>query len=117
MTTLGCVTDSTLDTPSFVSGCTLSTEVFFQHNYNLQSSFLTELCSRFPITASPSLTSLRHGGLFFGGGYNGTIASGSLSPIAGRPAWTKLRRLRYRVDRMPSAALFQPVRLRYSPGD
>ena len=32
----GCVTDSILDTPSFVSG-TLSTELSFQHSYNLEN--------------------------------------------------------------------------------
>jgi len=108
----GCVTDSTLDTPSFVSG-TLSTEIRFRNSYNLQSGFDGAVLE-ISINGGPFTDIIAAGGQFLGGAYNGTIAAGTLNPIAGRSAWTGNSGGYVQGQvRLPSTALFQPVRLRF----
>jgi hypothetical protein len=79
-----CVSDSILETPSFVAGPTNGVHLSFQHSFDLESG-----------RDGAVLEISVEGGPFFdfgivgaGLGYNGTIASDSFSPIAGRPAWT-----------------------------
>lgn len=81
-----CVTDSILDTPSFVSG-TLSTEVQIHHSYDLESG-LDGAVLEISINGGAFTDFIAAGGQLFNTGYNGTISSGTLSPIAGRQAWT-----------------------------
>jgi hypothetical protein len=80
----GCVTDSVLDTPSFIAGPTNGVFLIFRQSFDLENG-------RDGAVLEISI----NGGAFvdfaaIGGnpGYNGTIASDSFSPIAGRAAWT-----------------------------
>jgi hypothetical protein len=107
------VTDSTLDTPSFTSG-TFSTDLFFRHSYDLENGFDGAVLE-ISINGGAFTDIITAGGHFvLPGGYNGTISSGSLSPIAGRPAWTGNSGgyISTRVQ-MPPTASFQNVRLRF----
>ena len=83
----GCVTDSALDTPSFVSG-TFSTVLSFRHSYNLESGSDGAVLE-ISINGGAFTDIITAGGQFLlPGAYNGTISSGLFSPIAGRSAWT-----------------------------
>jgi uncharacterized delta-60 repeat protein len=79
-----CVTDSYLDTPSIFIPITGGVVMDFWHNYNLESGYdggVVEIS----IDGGPFVDILPAGGQV---NYNGTISTGFLSPIAGRPAWT-----------------------------
>jgi hypothetical protein len=82
----GCVTDSILNTPSFYN---FSHNQFlsFRHSYDLESGFDGAVLE-ISINGGPFIDFVEAGGVFQGGGYNGTISTGTLNPIAGRPAWT-----------------------------
>lgn len=86
-----CVTDSTLDTPAIAVGST-SAQVTFRNNYATESTFdggVLEISSpNINGGAFTDITNAAVGGSFVMGGYNGTISTNFLSPIAGRPAWT-----------------------------
>ena len=106
----GCVTDSILDTPSFVSGPTNGTLLFFRHSYDLENG-LDGAVLEISINGGPFVDFVAAGG---GVLYNGTISSGSLSPIAGRSAWTgNSGGYVTTVAQMPVAAESQNVRLRF----
>jgi hypothetical protein len=111
----GCVTDSTLDTPTFVNGI-FSTEISFQNNYDLENG-LDGAVLEISVNGGPFVDFLAAGGTFSGGGYNGTISATSLSPIAGRPAWTgNSGGYVATTGQMPASAAFQNVRLRFRLG-
>ena len=82
-----CVTDSSLDTPAFAIATT-SARVTFRNNYITESTFdggVLEVSS--PNIAGGAFTDITNalvGGSFVTGGYNGTISTAFLSPIAGR---------------------------------
>ncbi|MEY2490806.1 MAG: hypothetical protein QOC70_2748 [Verrucomicrobiota bacterium] len=80
----GCVTDSILDTPSFVGGDN-STLLIFRHSYDLENG-LDGAVLEISINGGPFVDFVAAGGGNVG--YNGTIAAGSQNPIAGRAAWT-----------------------------
>ncbi len=82
----GCVTDSILDTPSFVSGRSQRHFPGYSgHSYDLESG-MDGAVLEISINGGPFVDFVAAGGGSLG--YNGTISSGSLSPIAGRAAWT-----------------------------
>jgi hypothetical protein len=107
------VTDSTLDTPSFVSG-TGSTELVFAHSFDLESG-RDGAVLEISINGGPFTDIITAGGQFLEpGGYNGTISTAFQSPIAGRPAWTgNSGGYIGTTVQMPGAASFQNVRLRF----
>ena len=111
----GCVTDSTLDTPSFFfngsSGTTSGTVLMFSQSYDLQSGFDGAVLE-ISINGGAFTDIIAAGSTFLQGGYNGTISAGSQSPIAGRSAWTGTGSNFVRVS-MPQAAVNQNVRLRF----
>ena len=82
----GCVTDSTLDSPSFYD-YSRNQFLSFWHQYDLESGFDGAVLE-ISINGGPFIDFVAAGGEFQNGGYNGTIATGTLSPIAGRLAWT-----------------------------
>ena len=82
----GCVTDSNLDTPSFYN-FSHNQFLYFRHNYDLERGFDGAVLE-ISINGAAFIDFVAAGGIFQSGGYNGTISSGTLSPIAGRPAWT-----------------------------
>ncbi|PYJ10943.1 MAG: hypothetical protein DMF06_04410, partial [Verrucomicrobia bacterium] len=84
----GCVTDSNLDTPSLFIPQPPNpfdpVNMTFWHNYNLESGYdggVVEIS----IDGGPFIDIIPAGGF---ADYNGTISTGFLNPIAGRPAWT-----------------------------
>src|SRR4051812_25311481 len=80
-----CVTDSILDSAPFFSG--LGYELTFRHSFDLENGFdgaVLEISTN----GGPFVDIVAAGGEFQSGGYNGTIANGFFSPIAGRSAWT-----------------------------
>ncbi len=86
-----CVTDNNLDTPSFAitsAGALFS----FRNNYKTEANFdggVLEISSpNINGGAFTDVTAVAVGGTFISGGYNGTISTSFLSPIAGRKAWT-----------------------------
>jgi uncharacterized delta-60 repeat protein len=85
----GCVTDSRLDTPSmFVPPNNYGVDIIFWHNYNLQAGFDGGVLEM-SINGGPFTDFVAAGGTFINSsGYNGTISTAFLSPIAGRAAWT-----------------------------
>jgi hypothetical protein len=114
----GCVTDSSMDTPSFYyngpSGTSSGAFLSFYHSYDLQSGFDGAVLE-ISINGGPFTDIIAAGSTFlFGNGYNGTISTGFQSPIAGRSAWTGNSGgyIRTLVN-MPPAAVNQNVRLRF----
>lgn len=86
-----CVTDSSLNTPTF-SVSSASAQLSFRNNFNTESSFdgcVLEVSSpNINGGAFTDITNPAVGGSFVTGGYTGTISTSFLSPIAGRQAWT-----------------------------
>ena len=86
-----CVTNNVLDTPS-INITSTAAQVMFRNNYNVESTFdggVLEVSSpNINGGAFTDITAAAVGGSFVTGGYNSTISAGSLSPIAGRPAWS-----------------------------
>jgi hypothetical protein len=106
----GCVTDSTLDTPTFVSGPTNGTLLSLRHSYDLENG-LDGAVLEISINGGPFVDFVAAGG---GALYNGTISSGSFSPIAGRSAWTgNSGGYVTNFAQMPVSAANQNVRLRF----
>lgn len=83
--------DNRLDTPGIAITST-GAQVTFRNNYNTENTFDGGVLE----VSSPNInggvftdiTNAAVGGSFVTGGYNGTIAAGTGSPIAGRMAWT-----------------------------
>ena len=106
----GCVTDSILDTPTFVSGPTNGTFLLLRHSYDLANG-LDGAVLEISINGGPFVDFVAAGG---GALYNGTISSGSFSPIAGRSAWTgNSSGYVTNFAQMPVSAANQNVRLRF----
>jgi len=106
----GCVTDSILDTPTFLSGPTNGTLLVLRHSYDLENG-LDGAVLEISINGGPFVDFVAAGG---GGLYNGTISSGSFSPIAGRAAWTgNSGGYVTTFAQMPVSAANQNVRLRF----
>jgi hypothetical protein len=106
----GCVTDSFLDTPTFLSGPTNGTFLFLRHSYDLENG-LDGAVLEISINGGPFVDFVAAGG---GGLYNGTISSGTFSPIAGRSAWTgNSGGYITTFAQMPVSAANQNVRLRF----
>lgn len=86
-----CVTNNTLDTPS-IAITSASSQLTFRNNFDLESTFdggVLEVSSpNINAGAFTDITNAAVGGSFSTGGYNGTISTTFLSPIAGRSAWT-----------------------------
>ncbi|HKP03939.1 MAG TPA: choice-of-anchor Q domain-containing protein, partial [Chthoniobacterales bacterium] len=106
----GCVTDSILESPSFRAGPTNVGWLSFQHSFDLENG-RDGAVLEISIEGGPFVDVTAIGG---NPGYNGTIASDSLSPIAGRPAWTG-NSGGYQPFFMtfPSAATGRQVRMRF----
>lgn len=83
----GCVTDSNLDTRPFAIPGPAGNQLHFRHNYDLESARDGGVLE-ISIAGGAFTDIIMAGGSFGQGGYNGTISTGFLSPIAGRPAWT-----------------------------
>ena len=84
----GCVTDSNLDTPSiFIPTSFYPSVIYFWQNFNLEAGHDGGVLE-ISINGGAFTDILAAGGSFMGGGYNGTISTAFLSPIAGRQAWT-----------------------------
>jgi hypothetical protein len=81
-----CVTNNTLDTPS-IAVSSATSRLTFRNSFNLESTFDGGVLE-ISIGAGPFTDILAAGGSFVSGGYNGTISTAFLSPIAGRQAWT-----------------------------
>jgi hypothetical protein len=80
------ISDKRLDSRSIVI-TSLSAQVKFRNNYNLQESFDGGVLE-VSIAGGPFIDILAAGGSFVTGGYTSTISNGFASPIAGRPAWS-----------------------------
>jgi hypothetical protein len=80
----GCVTDSFLETPTFVAGPTNYASFSFWHSFDLENERDGGVLE-ISIEGGPFVD---FAALGRDPGYNGRIASDSFSPIAGRPAWT-----------------------------
>jgi Phosphoesterase family len=85
----GCVTDSSLYSPAFfVFQAFGGASLYFDQNFDLPSG-LDGAVLEISINGGPFTDFVAAGGTFlFNSGYNGTISPTSLSPIAGRAAWT-----------------------------
>ena len=106
----GCVTDSVLDTPSFHAGPTNGVFLIFRQSFDLESG-RDGAVLEISINGGPFVDFAAIGG---NPGYNGTIASDSFSPIAGRAAWTgNSGGYQTKFLHFPSSAQFQNVRLRF----
>jgi hypothetical protein len=112
----GCVTDSNLDTTLHFdgpAGHSSGTYSGFTHRYDLQNGFDGAVLE-ISIAGGPFTDFVAAGGVFTAGGYNGTISTDSLSPIAGRPAWTGNSGGYVGVNfDWPEAAVGQNVTLRF----
>ena len=86
-----CVTNNTLDTPS-INITSTSAQLTFRNSFNLESTFdgaVVEVSSpNINGGAFTDITNAAVGGSFVTGGYNATISTNFLSPIAGRQAWS-----------------------------
>ena len=109
----GCVTDSNLDTPSFSYGGGSGSFLIFWHTYDLESGSDGGVLE-ISINGGAFTDIVTTGGSFRQGGYNGTISTGTLSPIAGRAAWTgnSAGYIQTSVN-MPPASVGQNVVLRF----
>jgi hypothetical protein len=81
-----CVTDSVLDFPATFAPIG-TFELQFWQSYNLDTN-LDGAVLEVSIDGGNFMDVIEAGGTFTRGGYNGTISTGFLSPIAGRQAWT-----------------------------
>ena len=85
------VSDKYLDTPP-IAISSPGSEVKFRNFYNLESTFdggVLEVSSpNINGGAFTDITAAAVGGSFVSGGYNATISTGFMSPIAGRMAWS-----------------------------
>ena len=111
-----CVTDSTLDTPSFLFGAsggpTSGAFMSFFHSYDLESGFDGAVLE-ISINGGPFTDIVAAGGTI-SPGYNGTISAGTLNPMAGRPAWTgNSGGYVSAFVTLPPAASHQNIRLRF----
>jgi hypothetical protein len=86
-----CVTNNVLDTPN-INITSTTAQVIFRNNFNLESTFdggVLEVSSpNISAGAFTDITNAAVGGSFVSGGYNATISTSFLSPIAGRQAWS-----------------------------
>src|SRR6185312_11956635 len=86
-----CVTNNTLDTPSFSIGTTAA-RLTFRHSFNLEDTFdgtVLEISSpNINGGAFTDITNAAVGGSFVTGGYTDTISGSFLSPLANRNAWS-----------------------------
>jgi hypothetical protein len=86
-----CVTNNTLDTPDINITSTVA-QLTFRNSFNLESTFdgaVLEVSSpNINAGAFTDVTNAAVGGSFVTGGYNATISTNFLSPIAGRQAWS-----------------------------
>ena len=106
----GCVTDSSLVTPSFVPGPSNQAYLTFQQSFDLESGRDGGVLE-ISINGGPFVDFADIGGH---PGYTGTIASDSASPLAGRAAWTgNSGGYQNRSMTFPLAAQFQNVRVRF----
>jgi hypothetical protein len=107
-----CVTNSTLDTPSFNSNGSAS-QLTFRHNFTTENTFDGGVLE-ISINGGAFTDIITAGGSFVGGGYNGTISTSFLSPIAGRQAWTGTSASFTTVTvNLPASSNGQPVKLRF----
>lgn len=105
-----CVTDSVLDTPSFAPGPTNGVFLIFRHSFDLENG-RDGAVLEVSLDGGPFVDFTAIGG---NPGYNGTIASDSLSPIAGRAAWTgNSGGYQTPFIHFPQAALSHYLRLRF----
>ena len=106
----GCVTDSILDTPTFLSGPTNGSLLTLRHSYDLENG-LDGAVLEISINGGPFVDFVAAGG---GALYTGTISSGTFSPIAGRAAWTgNSGGYVTTFAQMPVSAANQNIRLRF----
>ncbi len=88
----------------------------FRNNYNLESTFdggVVEIS----INGGAFQDIIAAGGSFLEGGYNGTISTAFMSPLAGRQAWTGNSNGYITTQiRMPAAASGQNARIRWRAG-
>ena len=88
-------------------------QVMFQNNYILENTFDGGVLE-ISINGGAFTDIITAGGSFAAGGYNGTISTSFLSPIAGRQAWTgNSGGYITTVANLPSAAAGQPIKLRF----
>jgi len=107
-----CVTDSTLDTPSF-NVTSASSKVTFRNFYNTESTFDGGVLE-ISINGGAFADIIAAGGSFVTGGYNATISTSFLSPIAGRQAWSGNSGAYITTTaNLPASANGQPVKLRF----
>jgi hypothetical protein len=105
-----CVTDSVLDTPLFHAGPTNGVFLIFRQSFDLENG-RDGAVLEISINGGPFVDFAAIGG---NPGYNGTIASDSFSPIAGRAAWTgNSGGYQDKFLHFPPSAQFQNVRLRF----
>ena len=85
------VSDKRLDTPN-IAITSAAAQVSFRNNYQLESTFdggVLEVSSpNINAGAFTDITNAAVGGSFVTGGYNATISTAFMSPIAGRMAWS-----------------------------
>lgn len=107
-----CVVDARLDTPSITIAAPGS-QVTFRNNYNTESTFDGGVLE-ISINGNAFTDIITAGGSFLSGGYNAVIDQGTLSPIAGRPAWSG-NSGGYTTTQasLPNGAAGQSVRLRF----
>ena len=107
----GNTSDSRLTTP-IIAVTQANSQFKFRNSYNLESGFdggIIEIA----IAGGAFTDLLTAGGSFKAGGYNGTIDSGAVSPLAGRPAWTGTSGGYIdTIAEFPASAMGQNVQLR-----
>jgi hypothetical protein len=107
-----CVTDSSLDTPSIAIPAS-ATKVTFRNFYNTESTFDGGVLE-ISINGGAFTDIVTAGGSFVTGGYNATISTSFLSPIAGRQAWSgNSGGFITTTANLPASAQGQPIKLRF----
>jgi HYR domain-containing protein len=107
-----CVTDSTLDTPSIAIPAS-ATQLTFKNFYNTESTFDGGVLE-ISINGGAFTDIVTAGGSFVTGGYNATISTTFLSPIAGRMAWSgNSGGFITTTANLPAAAQGMPIKLRF----
>jgi HYR domain len=107
-----CVTNNTLDTPT-INITSASSQLTFRNNFDLENTFDGGVLE-ISINGGAFTDIVAAGGSFSTGGYNGTISTGFLSPIAGRSAWTNTSAgFITTTANLPAAANGQPIKLRF----
>jgi HYR domain-containing protein len=107
-----CVTDSTLDTPSIAIPASAS-QLTFKNFYNTESTFDGGVLE-ISINGGAFTDIVTAGGSFVTGGYNATISTTFLSPIAGRMAWSgNSGAFITTTVNLPAAAQGMPIKLRF----